>query len=311
MESLYHATRRILTSGTTVTASGRAWYPEVAKVLDATRPPAFPERAACVFATDTQVSAMAFAEAQEPNDVRPIHLYEVRFRGVTHTGPMALVHAIRDKMEANLRVDSLAREYWAPTLDWSLLEVIGEEFEVVQEVPAPATGLVDNFRFLTYPGDFQRAKDFDTWHAGLNPLEKSKVEKLVCIGRDGQARTFLIERWTLDGPPRTVMVRVRAQLQSDKEDSFELELEEGAAGVWRIQTISHSFAPHLRQMGIPDALLPRMKARLGGQVRSSPTSGAGNVSRSSNATTMWNRLVAKGDARYDSQADVYWVVSAQ
>jgi hypothetical protein len=308
MSMLYHATRSVLTPGARVTSSGGTWYPEVAKVLDATRPAGFPERSDCVFATGSDVCAMAFAEAQAPADVRPIHLYEVRFHGPTHAGPMALVHAIGDKLEAKLRVDSLAREYWAPTLHWSFLETIGQGFEVVQEVPTAAPALVANFRYLTYAGDHQTAIDFDTWHSGLSPLEKSQVEKLPCVGRDGQARTFLIERWTLDGPPRTVMVRVRAQLQSVNEDFFELELEEDAPRVWRIQTISHSFAPHLRQMGIPDALLPHMKARLGGQVRSSPSLGVGNVSRSSNATSMWNRLVGTGRARYDSQADVYWLI---
>lgn len=299
---LFHATKHTLHPGQVISgAGGRAAYTDIVPSLDAQRPAGFPLRDDCVFCADSIEAATSFASGQKiPHST--IRVYEVVVLGTTHTGPMAVVHALQRKFDAKVNLDNLVREYWFPTRTWTFMETIGSAFEVVQAVATASTGAVLAFS-MKYQQDIDQAADFDTWRATTN---RALLTKITGIGRDGKKRTFLFDGpRKIDGPPVRIQVQVRADLQGPSEDFFELELVKESPGLLRIQTIHHHYAPHLKEMGIPEALLPHLKKRFGMQIQSSPVAGLPGVSRSPSATAMWKRLVAARLATYDAPTDTF------
>lgn len=92
------------------------------------------------------------------------------------------------------------------------------------------------------------------------------------------------------------------------KDFFFAHLRQVASGIWQIVAISAHRAD-LHGIGIGPAVLLDAKARLGARVMSSPAgTAASGVFRSASATAMWERMLARGNARYDSATDQYEVV---
>lgn len=299
---LFHATKHTFHPGQVISgAGGHAAYTGIVPSLDAQRPGGFTLRDDCVFCTDSIESATSFASGQGIPHAS-INVYEVVVRGTSHTGPMAVVHALQRKFEAKVKLDNLVREYWFPTRTWTFMETIGSAFEVVQAVAPANTGAVIAFN-TKYQRDIAQAADFDTWRSTTN---QTFLTRITGVGRDGRKRNFLFDSPNKDdGPPARIQVKVRAELQGPSEDFFELELVKESHGLLRIQTIHHHHAPHLKQMGIPEVLLPHLKKRFGMQIQSSPAAGPPGVSRSPSATAMWERLSAASLATYDAQTDTY------
>jgi hypothetical protein len=70
--------------------------------------------------------------------------------------------------------------------------------------------------------------------------------------------------------------------------------------------LAHHDNPAYVAMGIPDALIPVVAEVLHKTVVSSPTTADDTgVYRTEAATKVWERLVGKGLASYDIEADVY------
>ncbi|MGH8410468.1 MAG: hypothetical protein ACRERT_04500, partial [Pseudomonas sp.] len=250
---------------------------------------------------DSIEAATSFAEGQQIPHAS-INVYEVAMVGASHTGPMALIHALQKKFDARLNLDNLVREYWLLTRPWTFMETIGSAFNVVQAVPTASPASVIAFK-MQYQRDVDQAKDFDTWRSMTN---SQFLTQITCVGRDGKKRNFLFDRPTReDGPPVRIQVHVRAELQNTSEHFMELELVEDQPGLLRIHMIHHHGAAHLRQMGIPEVLLPLLKKRWGKQIQSSPVVGAAGVWRSPSATAMWKRLVAANLAQHDSSSDIF------
>lgn len=133
---LYHATTRTFVVGEIVASSGaNAFYPDVGPLLDAARPPGFPARKDCIFAADTVDAATAFACGQG-TPLAQVKVYEVDFVSSTHRGPMAIVHAIRKKLEAKVAPDALVKEYWGSTRAWSFWETLGASRSRAHRRPA-------------------------------------------------------------------------------------------------------------------------------------------------------------------------------
>lgn len=109
---------------------------------------------------------------------------------------------------------------------------------------------------------------------------------------------------------RTLIYRIRKQADPPDTDFFEARLVETARGVWQVATIS-AHRLDLRGRGLMPAVLLAAKAWTGGQVRSSSNTEAEEVLRAEGrellATRSWERMKARGDARYVASEDRYYV----
>lgn len=132
---------------------------------------------------------------------------------------------------------------------------------------------------------------------------------LLCTNRFGRQATFDVscEEMPSDGfSPANWTFLARPQNASPTTDFFELLLHERDGGFARIVMMHNHADPALRGAGIPDALLPEAARRTGRRIQSSPTVGdTPDVRRSPEATKVWQRLVGKGLATFDEQADVF------
>ncbi|MEZ6142297.1 MAG: hypothetical protein R3B84_17190 [Zavarzinella sp.] len=79
----------------------------------------------------------------------------------------------------------------------------------------------------------------------------------------------------------------------------------------RVVAMAHHNKPVYIAKGIPEALLPVVKATLVKDVVSSPTAGEAGVWRTQAATKVWKRLLTSGRAIYDAPTDVYKLVTPE
>ena len=130
------------------------------------------------------------------------------------------------------------------------------------------------------------------------------MSHFLCIGRDGVIRAFrYIYEEELDGTHSFMVYSVPPPADGS---AFEAAFCAIDADTVRQTVIVHHGHPNYRAMGIPDSLLPIVAAKLGKTVVSSPSvAPGGGVFRTVNATTMWNRLIARGIASYDQATDIY------
>ena len=91
-------------------------------------------------------------------------------------------------------------------------------------------------------------------------------------------------------------------------ETFEITFTPIDDSTVRQTSIFHHYEPAYMGKGIPDAILPVVKALLGKEVESSPPNGIeGGVSRSRDAEKMWRRLSEKRIAEYVERWRVYRV----
>jgi len=127
--------------------------------------------------------------------------------------------------------------------------------------------------------------------------------KLMCIGRDSIQREFDLRiQTTFEGYPRFFVTH-----ESMLGEFFEFILKPLDDGSHMVMMMNAHGV--YGGYGIPDAIIPFAANHLSTEVRSSPAASAcGNYWRTSEATKVWERLVAAGKAEYNKQTDVYRIV---
>ena len=128
---------------------------------------------------------------------------------------------------------------------------------------------------------------------------------LLCTGRDEVERTFdySVEKDQFEEPWH---FRVQTVPPQPDGEAFDLSVTTLDDATVRQGMLAHHDNPAYVAMGIPDALIPVVSAVLAKKVVSSPTTADDTgVYRTEAATKVWDRLVGKGVANYDPDADVY------
>ena len=130
------------------------------------------------------------------------------------------------------------------------------------------------------------------------------MPNVVCVGRDRVSRTFCftVEK---DQFQETWYFRVFTDPLPASGEFFELTVSAIDSATVRVIAIAHQGEPAYKAMGIPDAILPAVKATLEKVVVSSPGSGPAGEWRTAAATKVWERLRSRSLASYDSATDVY------
>jgi len=131
--------------------------------------------------------------------------------------------------------------------------------------------------------------------------------QLVCVGRDGVARTFFLEYEQVEFEiTETWHFRVfRSNPPAPSEDFFDLVLERFDASHYVITETSHHNEPSYEQKGIPDSLIPQAARILGCRIVSSSNRKPRrqNEWRNDAADRYWARLVKRKMAAYDEFED--------
>ena len=133
------------------------------------------------------------------------------------------------------------------------------------------------------------------------------MPQISCVGRDGFTRIFEF-RTAHDTLAATWTYRVTTIPAPQGGHFFELTVAELDSVTVRVVVVNHFNRGEYAAMGIPDALLPVIRAQLNRVVQSSPSRGTiGGVFRTAAATKYWERLRTTGVANYDLQADIYLI----
>lgn len=126
---------------------------------------------------------------------------------------------------------------------------------------------------------------------------------LLTTDRSGTPRSFQVSVEYDGSSSGTVYFKVLEDGADPwKIEGFDVTLIEGEDGALRIDAV-WGHQTH-RAAGIPDSLLPELSRQLGKRILSSSNRDSAE-SRNDEAEKMWKRLVEKGLARYDEQADRY------
>jgi hypothetical protein len=137
--------------------------------------------------------------------------------------------------------------------------------------------------------------------------DPSPTFTISCTGQDGVCRNFTlcISQDRLGG----LAINVHTIPEQQSGISFEITLKPTGPNEYRQTEIFHHIVDGYKAKGIPDTAIPFLCQNFSISIESSPSSTQGNAhSRTGAATKMWDRLVAKGLARYSPDRDVYHVV---
>ena len=133
------------------------------------------------------------------------------------------------------------------------------------------------------------------------------MSQISCRGRDGIVRDFeyRVEHNRTDGQWTYRVTTIPPPAGGDFFELRVVELDESAV---RVVMANHFYKEEYSAMGIPEALLPVVKAELGRAVESSPSQGpVAGIYRADSATKYWERLCKLGGATYDSSTDIFTV----
>jgi hypothetical protein len=138
---------------------------------------------------------------------------------------------------------------------------------------------------------------------------------LSCVDRFGLLAQFDVECRAFPGEASagpSWEFKVRPAGAPSAHDYFLLVVELVSSRAGRIVAMAHHYDPDLRAKGIPDALIPAAGSVTGLTIQSSPTrSDVPNVYRTADATKVWRRLLARGAAVYDAEADIFSLVPGE
>jgi hypothetical protein len=133
------------------------------------------------------------------------------------------------------------------------------------------------------------------------------MTKIQCTGRDGVTREFEYS-YAFDELDQVWHFVVEAVPRPLSNVTFEMTFTPIDDNTVRQTSIFHHHESAYMAKGIPDAILPIVKALLGKEVESSPPEGVERgVFRSRDAEKMWRRLSEKGIAEYVESRRVYRV----
>ena len=144
------------------------------------------------------------------------------------------------------------------------------------------------------------------------PDRNESMTEIVCKGKDGRYRQFIVNGPMEDSNPKGRELRFTVSTEDPSKaegEVFELVLLEKKDGNFQSIWIGNSVATVYRAVGIPHELLPLVARTIGKRICSGPsgTSESG-VWRTKEATEMWQRLTDSGRATYESEEDVYCTV---
>lgn len=161
--SFYHGS---ISTEVSRTLSGR--IPEgggpAGTLLDAGRSASAGLRSTAVWAAGSVVDATAIASIRawlprQPVPYETIRVYRVEIAPF-HLGPVAIIDELQErlKQQPGGSLDSLVREYWAPTGVWHLTEFLASSLSIVQEVRATSERDTYIRRWVHYNQDRRRAE---------------------------------------------------------------------------------------------------------------------------------------------------------
>jgi hypothetical protein len=115
----------------------------VESALERFRPDNTPKRTESFFATDKVEYASKFIEAERHRNPalenKPYRIYKVKLFDC-HRSPMILVDKVRELIQSNGDMKTIAEEYWTPTRDWKFFEYFGPKMKVLGECSPPSEG---------------------------------------------------------------------------------------------------------------------------------------------------------------------------
>ena len=157
----FHGSLRALDVGAVVGAEVRTHDP-LDPLLDASRALEHGQRGRAIWVAASIVEATAIAAIQHyPARVPPEAIFVYRVRLIPfHSGPVALRDALRALPEPG-SVDAQARlidEYWHPSGQWWVREVLTPSMRVLEQVPAASEREIYLTRWVRYNQDRERAR---------------------------------------------------------------------------------------------------------------------------------------------------------
>ncbi|MBL7839214.1 MAG: hypothetical protein JNJ75_03645 [Cyclobacteriaceae bacterium] len=108
-------------------ARGNEW---VEDVLERHRPEGAPSRSTCVFTFPELQLALAYGSRLP----QPVYYYVVEIPDKHHKCPMVLCEAIRSRGRYDGITQQLCKEYWTPTLEWQVYELLTSSFKVIEKL---------------------------------------------------------------------------------------------------------------------------------------------------------------------------------
>lgn len=157
----YHGTIQSLVPGATLRLDASE-HTEADKLLDAGRPTSSGGRSSCVWASPNvrEATAIASIHARWRGDSIPhlaIRVYRVRLERF-HSGPVAIIEELQQRLLTGAPVEQLIREYWNPTGAWHVTEVLASHLTVEAEVAPASEAQVYIPRWVWYNEDRKRAR---------------------------------------------------------------------------------------------------------------------------------------------------------
>lgn len=132
---------------------------------------------------------------------------------------------------------------------------------------------------------------------------------IKCVGKDGVEREFYYstEEDTLD---HVWMFRVYKNQNSEGDSGFEVKYKPISDFVWMQAGIYHHGNQEYSGKGIPEVIIPEVSRNrkvliVSSPSQAQPTEYEENIFRTPDATKMWQRLVNKEIAVYNSNADIF------
>lgn len=113
-------------------ANGEGW---VDLKLNEFKPEGAPNRDQCFYAFDSLANCFAYIDSEKCSGGGPYY-YEVKMINPI-AAPMSLNNIILKKGEESDEIESIANEYWNPTLNWKFIEYLSIEMEIIATVDSP------------------------------------------------------------------------------------------------------------------------------------------------------------------------------
>ena len=164
MTEFYHGTVTALAIGATVQRDSSACTP-VDTALDAGRPAGAVRRSGSVSAAMSPEDATAIAAIRAYSRTAPVPHCDLRLYRVQlvpwHEAPLAVLEELECRLATGTDPKPLIREYWQPTGEWRLKEVLTPSFTVVEAVTPASEAGIRVRRWMDYGKDRDRAHAFE------------------------------------------------------------------------------------------------------------------------------------------------------
>ena len=104
--------------------------------LNEFKPEGAPRRDQCYYAFDSLENCSAFMDSEKCLTEGGPYYYEVKMTNPVGA-PMRLNQVILKKGKDSDKIESIALEYWNPTLKWKFMEYLSSEMEIIDRIDAP------------------------------------------------------------------------------------------------------------------------------------------------------------------------------